>query len=255
MTDAQDLRELIDGYTIQVENLDIMIANLDAELDSLTEEVDTITDGVMGASETSLLDRLETRRAAEGWQIVKTWGDFGDMHIKEWAIHGFDGNPWTTPTIVRGTNDYFWVTNPTTIPIVPLTMIKVQPGNIERTVIAVYYVQPVGPVPGPASNGITTVVCQPGETVLPSTIDSFERTQVEYQYYPSQVNWDSDAGLIQDMTAFETGYDQINADIDLDGTYGLIARTENITVGYDVQVLNRAKYQSFIDQYEPYAAP
>ena len=251
MAAADDLRLLITGYTEMVANLDIMIARLDAELAALNAEITTITDGVMGAAETAILAKLEAKRALNAWQLVITWGDFGTINITEWAIHGWDGNPWSAG-ITRLSDDSFRVTG-AIIPTVPVTMVKIQPGDIERTVISVGYVQPEpGPDP-PAADGTTTVNLQPGETALPPSIDSFERTEIVYQF--NGTGWDSDADIIQDQDAFALGYDEINAAIDLNGTYGLNARVSNITTGRDVQVLNRAKYQSFVTLYEPYAAP
>ena len=251
MTAAEDLRVLLDEYAQMVTNLDVMLARLDDEVDSLNAEVTTLTDGVLTGSTNHLLALLEARRVAEGWQLVKTFGDFGVLTLEEWNIHGYMDNPWTE-SITRLSDDSFNVIG-MSIPTVPKTMVKCQAGDIERTVTNVNYIQPeAGPDP-PAAPGTTTVTLQGGETPLPNPLISFYRTEVKYTY--NGAGWDEDADIIQDMTAFIVAYDQIHSTIDLQGTYGILARASDIAVGRAVQLLNRNKYQQCVTFYEPYAAP
>jgi hypothetical protein len=74
---------------------------------------------------------------------------------------------------------------------------------------------------------------------------------VVYAY--ESTGWDSDPDIINDIDAFALAYDHINDPIDLNGTYGLLARITSITTGRDVQTLNKAKYDSFVALYTPYA--
>jgi hypothetical protein len=56
------------------------------------------------------------------------------------------------------------------------------------------------------------------------------------------------------VNAFPLAYSHINDPIDLNGTYGLLARRDSIVIGRDVQILNKAKYDDFVTLYEPYAS-
>jgi hypothetical protein len=250
MTVAEDLRVLIDNYTEYVSNLDVMVTNLGTEIASLNAEISTIEVGVKDGASNALLSKLEARRVAEGWQIVKTTGDYGVEDIKEWLIYKYDGNVHSS-NLNRLGDDSFKIYPGA--PVVRNAIVRIN-GTIERTVTNVVTIpyQP-GPDP-PAYPGQTTVTLLAGETAIPASLNSYEGCEVAYRYYPSEVNWDADPDIIADMNAFEIGFDQITAEINLEGTYGLDARVANITTGRAVQINNRNKYQEFITLYEPYAA-
>jgi hypothetical protein len=257
MTAAQDLRLLLDDYTEMVTNLDLMIARLDEEIGSLLAEVTTITDGAMGGAQDSLDVRLEAKRVANGWQSILTY--YTSTEITDWAIYGYNGTPIDGPGDFVRENDHSFSFSGMSIPTFKTgTKVKCQAGDIERTIISQNRQNPVAAEPGPdppAAPGVPGYVIvnlDPGEAALPNPLITVEKCTIVYAY--DGTGWDSDAGIIADQYAFEVGYDQINAPIDLNGTYGLIARYSNVSVGRGVQVLNRNKYQQFVTLYEPYAA-
>jgi hypothetical protein len=249
MTAAQDLRDLVDGYTVMVSNLDIMLTNIDEGLAALNAEISTITDGAMAGAMSSHLARLEAKRAALGYISVTTWGTYGTDNIaNDWGIWGYDENPWTGDISRLGNNSFRH--DGMSFPLYDAGRAIICNG-VPRVVASVIYIAPIpGPDP-PAASGSITVTLEAG-TALPSPLNSIYNSSVRYNY--SGGEWDSDAGIIADQYAFALGYDQINAPITLDGTYGLIARTANISTGRAVQVLNRDKYQEYVTYYEPYAA-
>jgi hypothetical protein len=252
MTTAEDLRILVDEYTVIASNLAIMVDRLDAELVSLNDEITTITDGVMGAAQTSLDSRLEAKRALNNWQSIKTY--YTSTSISSWNIWAYDGNPINGPGIFDRLSDNSFQFSGMSFPSFTVgTKVKCQPGDIERTIIGQVIVAPIpGPDP-PAVAGSVTVNLDPGETALPNPLNTVERCEVVYAY--DGTGWDSDAGIIQDQNAFTTGYSHINDPIDFNGTYGLLTRISSITTGRDVQALNKAKYDDIVTYYEPYASP
>jgi hypothetical protein len=252
MTIADDLRLLVTGYSEMVVNLDIMLGRLDAELSALAAEISTITDGAMAGARSSHLSRLEAKRVALGFGFtsVYTWGTYGTDNISDdWAIWRYNVGPWTGNITRINTNSFRHdgMSFPTYVTEEPVLC-----NNVARVVNSVIYTPPEpGPDP-PMAPGSIIVNLQTG-TALPSPLNEIYGSYFGYEY--NGAGWDSDAGIIADQFAFALGHDQINADIDLNGTYGLNARVSNITTGRDVQILNRNKYQDFVDYYEAYAAP
>jgi hypothetical protein len=229
-----------------------MLTRLDAEITSINDEVTTLQDDVMGGAQADLDTQLEIKRVANGWQSIKTY--YTGTSISSWNIWGYDGNPISGPgDMSRESDDSFKFTGGMTVPaFTNNTKVKCQPGNIERTITSLSVVgyEP-GPAP-PASPAMVTVNLDPAETALPGGLSTVERCEVVYAY--ESTGWDSDALIINDVDAFALAYSHINDPIDLDGTYGLLARVSSITVGRDVQAQNKAKYDSFAALYEQYAA-
>jgi hypothetical protein len=252
MAAADDLRLLVTGYTEMVVNLNIMLARLDAELAALAAEITTITDGAMAGALASHLARLEAKRVALGFVLVHTWGTYGTDNISDnWGIWAYNENPWTG-NITRLSDDSFRHDGQSFPLYSAGRPILCGAGDVARIVLSQNYLPPEpGPDP-PMASGWVIVTLEAG-TALPNPLTSIDNSQ--YGYILDGAGWDSDAGIIADQIAFALGYDHINDPIDLSGTYGLLARIVNITTGYDVQVLNRDKYQEFVDYYEPYAAP
>lgn len=242
MTAAQDLRYLVDvAYPEIVANLTTMLTNLNVELAAVEAETTTVTDGVLGASTTDHEAKLEAKRAANGWDYVTTWGDYGILNLKDdWAIWNFFGAP-ITIGLLRLSNNSFRITS-LTPPVFPDHMpVLCQGGSIIREVASSVTVP-----------GVSVTVTLKTGTALPLPLISVDRAYGVYAYLG--VGWDGDAGIIQAQDAFDLGYSQINDEISLTGTYGLLAQEENITTGIDVQTLNKEKYEQFIIDYEPYAA-
>jgi hypothetical protein len=257
MTTAEDLRILVDSYTETAANLDVMLTRLNVEIASLDNEVTTLTDGVMGAAQASLDNRLEAKRAANGWQSVKTY--YTSTSIESWNIWAYDNNPISGPGIfVREGDDSFSFSGLTFPSFNVGTKVKCQPGDVERTIIGKTVVATIAAWPGPdppaapAVPGSVTVNLDPTEAALPGGLSTVERCEVVYAY--ESTGWDSDAGIINDVNAFPLAYSHINDPIDLNGTYGLLARRDSIVIGRDVQILNKAKYDDFVTLYEPYAS-
>ena len=241
MTAAQDLRYLVDvAYPEIVTNLTTMLTKLDEELTAIGAEVTTITDGVLGASETDHLAKLEAKRVANGWDYVTTWGNYGDDSLTDWAIWVFNGVPWTIG-IVRLSDDSFRIDNLTPPTFIDDSPILCQAGSIVRVVSS-----------SSLNPGVSVTVNLKAGTALPNPLTSVDRAHIVYEYIGT--GWDSDAGIIQAQDAFDLGYSQINDQISLNGTYGLLAQESNIQTGIDVQTLNKEKYEQFITDYEPYAA-
>jgi hypothetical protein len=247
-----DVRILVDAYTEMATNLGIMLTLLDAEITSINDEVTTLQDDVMGGAQTDLDTQLEAKRVSNGWQSIKT--AYTGTSIASWNIWAYDGNPISGPgDLTRESDDSFKFTGGMTVPaFTNNTKVKCQPGDIERTIISkvVENYEP-GPAP-PAQPASVTVNLDPAETALPVGLSTIERCEVVYAY--ESTGWDSDAVITNDVQAFALAYSHINDPIDLDGTYGLLARVSSVTIGRGVQALNKTKYDSFVALYEQYAA-
>ena len=242
MTAAQDLRVRIDEYIETVANLDIMLTNLNANLTDTNNEIVTITDGVLGASTVDHEAKLEAKRVANGWDYVMTYGGYGTLNLEDdWAIYTMDGAAYSAG-LVRLSDDSFRINSISPPSFTVNTPIKALPGGIIREINGVVTV-PLTSV---------TVTLRSG-TALPNPLTRVDKGVIRYEYLGT--GWDGDAGLLQAQGAFNTGYGQINDPISTSGTYGLNDQVANLTLGISVQTANRNAYQSFIDDYEPYAAP
>ena len=246
MTAAQDLRVLVDvTYPQIVDNLNVMLVKLDEKLVETQEEIVTITDGVLGAAEIDHLAALEAKRVANGWAYVKTFGDYGTKNLTDWQIFAFSGSPIPATYL---TDDSFRV-NVVVSPAIE-SPILAQPGSIQRNISTFTWGPPQPPPPPPPVFTYTNVALLPG-TALPAGLTNVEFSSV---IYSPTVNWDSDPALESHQDAYLIGLDQLEAEINIDGTYGLEAREDQIDLGILVQTKNRDKYVEFITVYEPYAA-
>lgn len=241
MTAAQDLRIRINEYTETVANLDIMLTNLNAELADTNAEILTIDNGVLDASTADHEARLEAKRVSNGWDYVMTYSGYGIINLEDdWEIYTMNGAAHSAG-ITRLSDDSFRVSGLTFPTYTVNTPIKALPGSIIREVYSTVVVAAVS----------TTVTLYPG-TALPNPLTRIDQGNIVYEYLGT--GWDSDAGILAAQGAFNTGYGQINDSISASGTYGLDERVTNLTLGISVQTANRAAYQSFIDDYEQYAA-
>jgi hypothetical protein len=242
MTVADDLRILVDDvYPEMVDNLNLMLTKLNEQRTLTVEEIVTVNDGVMDAAETQHLARLEALRVANGWAGFYTYGQYGIENLTEWVMYAWNGSP--TGAVTYLTADSFRY-NSISGGGGTFSFVLAQPGNITRQILSGTFGPPQPPPPPPPVYTYITYSLFPG-TPLPaglSTIDFSAPVAVV------------DAELADHQENFETAWHHINDPIDIDGTYGLIARRDQIDLGIDVQTKNRDAYLKFIEDYEPYAA-
>jgi hypothetical protein len=248
MTAQDDLRYLIDvTYPQIVDNYNIILSKLNDERAAVVAEIITINDAVLDGAETAHLAALEAKRAANGWWYVKTFGNYGTENLTDWEIYGASGVVITTPQLQYTSANSF--TCQPGVSFAVGTPVLIQPGNIIRLVQSVTWFP--NPPPGPPPPTHTVIGLGPG-TAIPPGLSSVEKSIVVYS---PTVNWDSDPTIEPHQDAFATGYNHLTQEPGLSGTYGLIPRRDQIDTGIGLQTLNRDAYQSFIDDYEPYAAP
>lgn len=246
MTVQDDLRYLIDvTYPETVANYNTILSKLNDERDAIVAEIIVINDAVLDGAEAAHLAALEAKRVANGWAWVETYGNYGVDNLTDWRIWDYKGTPISGGTRTSADSLFFTpaqggfqIGKPNLI----------QPGNIQRFVQSVSGTP--NPTPPPATLD-TTVVYSPG-TAIPVGFTTVDQSQVVYS---PTVNWDSDPTIEPHQTAFAVGYNHLTQEPGLSGTYGLIPRRDQIDVGIGLQTINRDAYQSFIDEYEPYAAP
>lgn len=241
MTVEQDLRTLVDvTYPETVANLNLMLTNLNLNKTANDAEITTIEDGVLAASISDHLAKLEVKRVANGWDYVTTWGTYGVGDIKnDWAI--WDLSTFYVIGLVRLGNDSFRIDSLTPPTFPDNSPIRAQVGDVDREVLSTV-----------TDPGVSVTVTLKAGTPLPNPLGGVQKSIVVYQYLGT--GWDSDAGLLQAQGAFDLGYSQLNDPVSLTGTYGLYARRDNINLGISVQTDNRDKYEEFIVGYESYAA-
>ncbi len=244
MTVADDLRILVDEvYPETVANLNIMITQLNAQLTSTQNEIITINDGVLDAATIDHLERLEEIRVANGWQLVYTYGDYGILNLTDWVIWAYNGSPVSAVQLSDNRFRVYSIITPSSG-----SPVLCEPGSIERIVQSYAW----GPGTGiPPVYSYTDVTLVTGGTPLPSGLSTVEFSEV---IYSPTINWDSDPTLTLHQDNFLVGYDQLNAEIGIDGTYGLYAKEGQIELGISVQTKNLDAYESFITSYEPYAS-
>jgi len=248
MTVADDLRILVDeDYPEMVANLNIILDKLDESHTEIVNEIITINDGVLDAAEAAHFAALEAKRVANSWLYTETYGNYGTLNLTEWQIWEENGNIITTPQLAYLGPDTFSCTPG--VNFAAGLPILVQPGNIVRVVLSTVWFP--NPPPGPPPPVSTTVNLVPGGPALPGGLTSVEKSSV---IYSPTVNWDSDPTIEPHQGAFATGYNQLTQEPGVNGTYGLIPKRDQIELGQDIQTINRDAYQSFIDDYEPYAA-
>ncbi len=241
MTVADDLKILVEEvYPETVANLDIMITQLGVQLTSTQNEIITINDGVLDAATTDHLEKLEEIRVANGWNQVYTYetdpgiDGYGITNLTDWYILDYSGTP-------ESANYYNGSAFSVTYGSVYETgsLVKMQPGSVVGTVD---YTQDI---PGIITRVyLTTPVVPPGISSADKSIPVYSPT----------LNWDNDPTLTLHQDNFLVGWNQLNQEIGVDGTYGLYPREQQIGLGISVQTKNRDAYQSFIDSYAPYTS-
>lgn len=245
MTVQDDLRVLIDDvYPVIVDNYNIILTKLNEGKAEIEAEIIVINDGVLDGAETDHLAALEAKRVANGWALVVTYGNYGIDNLTEWKIYAYNGAPLSA---IYLTADSFKV-NSVVSPDIG-SPILAQPGSLQR-VISAFAWGPIPIPPAPPAYTYTNVALEPG-TPLPGGLTTVDFSSI---IYSPTVNWDNDTNISDHQDAFALGLNQLTQEPGLSGTYGLIPRRDQISVGIGLQTINRDKYQEFIDKYEPYAA-
>lgn len=244
MTVADDLRYLVDvQYPEMVDNLNLMLSKLNEQLVLIQNEIITINDGVLDAAETAHLARLEALKISLGWAGYYTYGTYGIDNLNQWVMWVWNGSP--VSSVTRNSDNGF-TDNSSGVPN-PVLSFVLPNGNtsLTRQIASATPGPPDPPLPAPpVPKTYVTYTLLPGPA-LPSPLNN-----IDFSNSPGYV----DAELQDHEENFATGHNHLTKEIDLDGTYGLYPREDQIETGILVQTKNRDAYLKFIEDYEPYAA-
>lgn len=238
MSVASDkLRELVDiTYPAIVDNLNKVLVELDKAKVELDEQIQAVEDGVLLESKTNHLNELESIRITNGWDEVKTWGNYGVENLTQWAIISYSGD---TPT---GTgSDQFTVPGDRTSFYTSGKVLLIEDnggGRIyDKTVL----------------NSVYTTLTTVNLNTAGKSINN-PMVSVDEVMYSLTVNWDNNPVLINAQDDFDIAYNHLHQEPSVSGgTYGLIPKKDQVQDGIDVQTINRDKYVELINVYEPYA--
>jgi hypothetical protein len=230
MTWASDeLRTFINNVPTKVAEIDASLAGIQEQIDILTDLQTAINDGILDVAGNNMTDLLEAKRISLGAGTVRTWGDYGVIHMEEFVIYTIN-----SPGFVLTGGGF------------------IVDGDMTGVYTAGLRIAGSTGVPGNVTSSVYNFPTTDDTTVL-TPMDPIGSHVGPVAYEFEGVGWDSDSDIIAQMDAFDDGYDHLTRVLSGSATYGIDDMIAKLNIGKTIQGNNKAKLETVETVYEPFA--
>ena len=239
---SDKIREMVDGYPDEIDNLQKSIDSLNAQTADLQEQRTALELGMLEViAQDQLVDvLLPAKTTSPSDAYIYTFGNFGSYgssgNATDWQVYQL---------ITKAPASTFTQFSPSAFKIVGENYTgQLSPGDK-------IFVTNGGVFAGPATT--TTVTLTAGDTfvecnasIVAANVNGVWKLVYEYL----GVGWDSDPNIQKEIDDYAFAIDHLHKDLGTGGTYGIIALTDALTVGKNIVQANKDKIEGAETTYD-----